>query len=221
MRIPTVLSFIAATALLTAAATVAQPQTTTDTTGTAPRDQNSGTSSSSTTTATTTGSDTSTGTDTTTGTSSMTAGSSTLQGTDAEFLRKAAQAGYEEVQNAQMALQSAQRAETRNAASMMLEDHQHANEQLASLAQRKGWSMPSTSDMESDQARDQSRSISAGSDFDSRYVSEEIRHHREAIALYRAQIAGGSDPDLRQYAQESLPKLEHHLEMLEGANTRK
>jgi putative membrane protein len=195
MRIPTAFSLITATALLAAAATVAQPQTTTRGT---------------------------TGTDTKTSTSSVTAGSGTLRGQDAEFLRKAAQAGYEEVQNAQMALQSAQLAETRNAASIMLEDHQRANEQLASLAQGKGWSMPSTSDMESDQARDQSRSSTdAGSDFDSRYVSEEIRHHREAIALYRAQVAGGSDPDLRRFAQESLPKLEHHLDMLEGANTRK
>jgi putative membrane protein len=152
----------------------------------------------------------------------MTSGSSNLRGQDAEFLRKAVQGGYEEVQNAQMAIQNAQRAETRDAASMMLEDHQRANQQLASLAQRKGWTIPSASQMESDQARDQSGStMSSGADFDSRYIAEEIRHHRETIALYRAQVSGGSDPDLRQFAQESLPKLEHHLEMLERANTGK
>ena len=39
----------------------------------------------------------------------------------------------------------------------------------------------------------------------------------QAIALYRAQVAGDADPDLRQFAQESLHKLEHHLDMLEGA----
>jgi predicted outer membrane protein len=40
--------------------------------------------------------------------------------------------------------------------------------------------------------------------------------HREAISLYRAQAAGGADPDLRQFAKEQLPHLEHHLEMVQG-----
>lgn len=37
----------------------------------------------------------------------------------------------------------------------------------------------------------------------------------------RAQESSGSDPDLRQFARDTLPHLEHHLEMLQGANTQK
>jgi putative membrane protein len=237
MRILTTLGVATATALLTAAATVAQPQTTTpSTTGTtATEDQartgtTTATSGSSTTDTTgamdatttgTTSSSTNTRATTTGRDTGTTSGAASLQGQDAEFLRKAMEGGREEVQKAQDAMQNAQRADTRNAAAMMLKDHQRANEQLERLAQRKGWSVPAAPSMQADQARDQSRSATMGGDFDDRYIADEIRHHRETIALYRAQASGGSDPELTQFARESLPKLEHHLEMLESARTGK
>jgi len=31
------------------------------------------------------------------------------------------------------------------------------------------------------------------------------------VALYRAQAQGGEDKDLRQYARDTLPTIEHHL----------
>jgi len=184
---------------------------------------NSGTSSGAYGTSGTSGTGSSaTGTMDRTGSTSGSSGSSSgsLQAQDATFLRKAMSSGMEEVQNAQLAMQNAQRSETRSAASMMLEDHQRANQQLESIAQRKGVSSSgSGASAQSDQSR--SRLASGGADFDSRYVTEEIRHHRESISDFRKEASSGSDPDLRQFAQDTLPKLEHHLDMLESANTSK
>jgi predicted outer membrane protein len=69
---------------------------------------------------------------------------------------------------------------------------------------------------------DQPRTV-AGDDagFDDNYLETEFRHHRETISLYRAQASTGVDPDLRQFAIEALPSLEHHLEMLQGSYTTK
>jgi putative membrane protein len=61
----------------------------------------------------------------------------------------------------------------------------------------------------------------AGTGFDDRFMADQIRMHREAISLYRAQASSGADPDLRQFARDQLPHLEHHLEMLQGSNTQK
>jgi len=258
MRISPSLSVITLTALLTAAATVAQPQPATSASSTTEatdpdqsRTDTTGTTSGtpSTTTGTTTptapgtpssteatatsGSDAAAGTSDTTGSTSGMAGSGTsaataatmggsgsLQSQDAEFLRKALASGMEEVQSAQLAMQQAQRSDTRSAASMMLQDHQRSNQELQSLAQRKGWPVDSSpASAQSDEAR--TRLTSGSGDFDSRYVSEEIRHHREAIADFRKEASAGSDPDLRQFATDTLPKLEHHLDMLESANTSK
>ena len=188
------------TGTTTGSQTGSQPGTTTETT--------TGTSG-----ATTPGYSSGSTTGSTTGSSSSVSGTAKLQGTDATFLQKAMEGGREEVQNAQVAMRNAQRAEVRNAASMMLEDHTRTNQKLEQLASTKGWDMPAASDMaESDQSR-----LGTGAAFDDNYLEQEIRHHREAISLYRAQAASGSDPELRQFAKETLPGLEHHLEMLQGS----
>jgi putative membrane protein len=222
------LPLAAMTALLTAAATVAQPQTTTgsDASNTA------GQSTSSDATATGTNSSTSgTSTSDTSGTSdstssasggavSTTATTGSLQGQDATFLRKAVEGDRMEIASAQAALDSAQRTDTKNAARMILQDHQASSQKLQALASRKGWTLPDASDAAAES--DQAMNTAAGSgSFDDRFMAEQIRMHREAISLYRAQASSGADPDLRQFARDQLPHLEHHLEMLQGSNTQK
>jgi putative membrane protein len=41
-----------------------------------------------------------------------------------------------------------------------------------------------------------------------------IAGHERSVALYRAQAQAGEDPDLRRYARDMLPTIEHHLEEL-------
>lgn len=199
--------------------------TTTDTT----TDTTTGTTTGS-TTGTTTGSttDTTTGstTDATTSAAATSgtaganaAGAASLQGQDATFLRKAIEADRMEIASAQAALDNAQRTDTKNAARMILDDHQQSSQKLQALASRKGWTLPSASaTAESDQAL---TSASGSGSFDDQFMADQIRMHREAISLYRAQASSGSDPDLRQFARDQLPHLEHHLEMLQGSNTQK
>jgi putative membrane protein len=146
-------------------------------------------------------------------------GSSALQGQDAEFLRKALEGDRMEIASAQAALDNAQRTDTKNAARMIVEDHQRSSQKLQELASRKGWTLPSaTETADSDQAM---TSTSGSGSFDDGFMADQIRMHREAISLYRAQASSGSDPDLRQFARDQLPHLEHHLEMLQGSNTQK
>ncbi|HXW09103.1 MAG TPA: DUF4142 domain-containing protein [Steroidobacteraceae bacterium] len=148
----------------------------------------------------------------------MTAGSNQLQGQDATFLRKALEGDRMEIASAQAALDQAQRTDTKNAARMILEDHRNSSQKLQSLASRKGWTLPSAASADADEAM---TSTSGSGSFDDRFLADQIRMHREAIALYRAQASAGSDPDLREFARDQLPHLEHHLEMLQGSNTQK
>ena len=41
-----------------------------------------------------------------------------------------------------------------------------------------------------------------------------IAGHERSLALYRAQAQSGEDKDLRRYASDTLPTIEHHLEEL-------
>jgi putative membrane protein len=190
------LPLAATLALLNAVASVAQP---------ANNDPATSTSATSTSTSTT-------GVTAT----SATASARALGEPDTTFLRKAVEGDQKEIASAQAALTSAQRSETREAARMILDDHRASSQKLQQLANRKGWTLPTpASTAESDQARATS-AAATGAGFDDRFVAEQVKMHREAISLYRAQAAGGADPDLRQFAKEQLPHLEHHLEMLQG-----
>jgi putative membrane protein len=145
-------------------------------------------------------------------------GATQLQGQDAEFVRKAMEGDRMEIASAQAALGNAQRSETKATAQMLIDEHQASSDKLQQLVSRKGWALPAASTMaESDQAR----MPPAGAGFDDAFLTEQVRMHREAISLYRAQASSGSDPELRQFARDTLPHLEHHLEMLQGANTQK
>jgi len=40
-----------------------------------------------------------------------------------------------------------------------------------------------------------------------------ISDHEKAIALFQAEAKGGTDADLKAYAEKTLPKLKDHLKM--------
>jgi putative membrane protein len=59
-----------------------------------------------------------------------------------------------------------------------------------------------------------------GKTFDTGYVRGQVNYQRANTALYQYEIANGTDPDLRMFARETLPKIQDHLARalkLEGA----
>ena len=51
-----------------------------------------------------------------------------------------------------------------------------------------------------------------GQRFDADYVRGQVNYQKANAALYRYEIDSGSDPDLRAFAQQTLPKIQDHLE---------
>jgi predicted outer membrane protein len=41
----------------------------------------------------------------------------------------------------------------------------------------------------------------------------QIQAHHEAVALFASYAQGGSNPAMRDFAQQALPSLQHHLGM--------
>ncbi len=50
-----------------------------------------------------------------------------------------------------------------------------------------------------------------GENFDEAYANNQVVAHEQTIELYRDYVEGGDNPDLKQFAQQTLPKLEEHL----------
>ena len=49
------------------------------------------------------------------------------------------------------------------------------------------------------------------SNFDAKWTAEMIAGHERSIELYSAEAQGGEDKDVRKYASDTLPTIEHHL----------
>jgi putative membrane protein len=127
---------------------------------------------------------------------------------DITFVKKATESGRKEVASARDALPQLKKPELKRIAEMLVSDHGNANARLARIAENKGWPVPAPA------AAAPPPSGTASSDFDAKWTAEMIAGHERSIALYRAQAQDGEDQELRQYARETLPTIEHHLEEL-------
>jgi putative membrane protein len=127
---------------------------------------------------------------------------------DISFVRKATESGRKEAAAARDALPQLRKPELKRIAEMLVNDHGNANEKLSEIASAKGWPVPAP------QPAAAPPSGTAGGDFDARWTAEMIAGHERSIAMYRAQAQGGQDPDLRKYARDTLPTIEHHLQEL-------
>jgi putative membrane protein len=51
-----------------------------------------------------------------------------------------------------------------------------------------------------------------GRTFDADYIRGQVNCQRANAALYQYEVANGSDSDLKTFAQQTLPKIQGHLE---------
>ncbi len=138
-----------------------------------------------------------------------------LSSADASFLDQAATINLAEIQEAQLAEHRAPRPTVRQFARQMITDHTRANQSLTALAQSKGVSVPTAPTQEQAAQLAELEHV-RGRAFDRRYVEDQIMGHQQAIALYQGEAANGSDPEVRAYAQQTLPVLQQHLSMAQA-----
>ncbi len=110
-----------------------------------------------------------------------------LSAQDKEFITTAAQGGIAEVKMGQVATEQAQSGEVQEFAQHVVKDHKAANEQLMEVASELGVQPPKATDKEHQQLLSQLSGLS-GAKFDQRYVSEQIKGHKEMISLFKQQI---------------------------------
>ena len=99
---------------------------------------------------------------------------------------------------------------------MMIADHTAANQQLASIAAARGIAAPTIPNSASQGTLTAMQQM-AGPAFDSAYLMQQVADHRIAISLFETEAASSPDPALRAFAQNTLPVLQRHLQMVSGA----
>jgi putative membrane protein len=149
------------------------------------------------------------------GTTGAPATSAHLSTQDMHFLRAAAPAGLSEVQEGQLA-QSKGTGAVQKIGARMVTDHTKINQQLTSLAQTKGITVPSSATNAQAAQLAQLKELS-GASFDRVYLRDQRRAHEQAIRLFRTEALSGTDADVKKFAATNLPTLHEHLQMIEAA----
>jgi putative membrane protein len=147
------------------------------------------------------------------------AATSQLNDIDRQFVATAGSGGLAEVEAARLAEQQAGKKQVKDMAQRMIADHSKANEKLASLASQAGLSAPTAPDAKQKAEATKLKTLS-GAAFDRAYVKDEIQDHKETIALFQKEAKSGQDPQLKQFASQTLPTLQQHLKMAQKISTK-
>ncbi|HWB76032.1 MAG TPA: DUF4142 domain-containing protein [Nannocystaceae bacterium] len=146
-----------------------------------------------------------------------------LSDTDKTFVDTAAKAGMAEVDISTAVLEKVKKKTVKEFAQKMIDDHSKANEELKVLCASRNIMLPTEIDEETKTKRDELLK-KTGSKLEKAYVDIMLDDHRKAVELFRNESQSGGDPELKQWAGATLPKLEEHLahvEMLAAGKTYK
>lgn len=132
---------------------------------------------------------------------------------DAAFMKKAAEAGLAEVEASKLAASKASNTQVKSFAQQMVDDHSKANDELKALAASKGVTLPTEPSM-AQKAKLKLLQGADGANFDKRYAeSFGLKAHEDTVSLFQKESQKAKDPEVKAWAEKTLPTLQHHLEM--------
>ena len=132
-----------------------------------------------------------------------------------DFVREAAMSDMFEIQSSQLAEQKSDDAQTKSFAQKMVTDHTKTTSDIKSMVSGgkiKGIDLPT--DMSSSQKGmlDNLKGLN-GKDFTKQYHSDQVSAHKDAVSLFERYGKGGDNPDLKDWANKTLPSLQGNLTM--------
>src|SRR6266487_2443087 len=126
--------------------------------------------------------------------------SSSLSAKDKTFMKKAAKGGMMEVAMGQVAKQKAQSDDVKSFGKRMVTDHSKANDELKSIASKKGVQLPS-------------KEHSGKWTSDKAYMDMMVKDHEKDLAEFKEEANNGSDPDVKKFADDTAKIVQEHLDL--------
>lgn len=140
-----------------------------------------------------------------------------MKSSDANFAMKAAQGGMAEVQLGQLAAQKASNPDVKAFGQQMVDDHTKANDQLKSVAAQENMTLPTTLDAKDQKLMTKLQGLS-GPDFDKTYMKAMVKDHKDDIKEFQKEADKGKDPQIKNFASQTLPTLQQHLSKAESVD---
>jgi putative membrane protein len=134
---------------------------------------------------------------------------------DSGFMKSAAEGGISEVDLGQLAQEKAASPAVQKFGARMVKDHSAANDKLKALAGTKGVKLPESSSV-MQQASKAKLNLLSGDSFDKSYIKGMVDDHKDDIKEFQKEAASGKDPEVKAFAEATLPTLREHLKMIQS-----
>ena len=142
--------------------------------------------------------------------------SGNIAATDRKFMQAAARAGLAEVEAGKLASSKGSSDQVKKFGQQMANDHGKNNDELRQIAKSKGVTLPDAPDATHQRALKKLQTTS-GTNFDRDYAKQAgVKDHEAAKKLFSNEAKNGRDPELKAFAEKTLPTIDHHLEMARG-----
>lgn len=161
-------------------------------------------------TSSTTGSSSTTVAQANTGATAAPGGSASVSASDRKFMMEAAGDGMYEVAVGKLAAEKANSPAVKKFGETMVSDHTKANNELKQLASTKGVTLPG--ELPADKKVELERlSKASGASFDKQFVQTVgLKDHMADIKKFETAARESQDPQLKAFAQKTLPTLQQH-----------
>lgn len=133
---------------------------------------------------------------------------------DWKFITEAARGGMAEVELGQLAKDKASDPNIKSFGDKMVADHKKANDELKQIVARKGATLPANLTHHDTRMVDRLQKAT-GADFDKEYAKAMVKDHETDVKEFEKAAQSADDPDIKAFAQKTLPTLQEHLKMAE------
>ncbi len=132
---------------------------------------------------------------------------------DQKFMQEAMQGNLAEIQMGQLAQQKGQSDDVKSYGQMLVTDHTASNEDAKKVVDQMGMTPP-TEPSATQKAMYNKISKLSGAAFDRSFAKEMVADHKKDIAEFKRESRKKDDP-AAQFAQQTLPTLQKHLDAAE------
>ncbi|WP_339430705.1 MULTISPECIES: DUF4142 domain-containing protein [unclassified Pseudomonas] len=130
----------------------------------------------------------------------------------AEFINDASAKGMADIEASRMAHQKTESKEVKDYTIVVINDRTTANQHLAKIAKKLDLPVAPREEM-ADKAKQLIPQVKDGATFDQAYAASQVKATEEAIEQIQQQAQTTDVPEIKAFADETLPKLQNHLQM--------
>ena len=141
----------------------------------------------------------------------LSAGSAFAQ-SPADFINEASAKGMADIEASRQAHSKAESKEVKDYTIVVINDRTTANQHLAKIAKKLDLPVAPREEV-MNKAKTLIPTVADGESFDSAYAASQVKTTEQAIEQLQQEARTTDVPELKAFAEETLPKLEQHLQM--------